>query len=323
MAECYVYVNNTSEPVFMSGTTCYSGASGFTLGVGQAICMNVDLPIYVCGDLDIEASCLPPTPTQTPTQTATPTRTVTPTKTPTQTSTPTNTITQTQTATPTRTPVPSQTPTLTQTSTTTPTPTPTLDCSFSGDAMWIPYTSTPTVTPTNTLTPSPTDTPGATPTRTPNVTSTPTTTTTPTPSITSSQTQTPTQTPTTTTTLTATPTQTLTQTPTNTMTPTTTTTQTQTPTKSPTPTPTVTQIWYYYTSYAYDCRFSGPCILALNPSYWKSTTPIQTGYWCDNQAVGCGGYRITGTATPNPSYAQWSLTRFTTRFGGCAQNMCP
>ena len=174
MAECYVYVNNTSEPVFMSGTTCYSGASGFTLAVGQAICMNVDLPIYVCGDLDIEAPCIPPTPTATPTQTLTPTRTTTPTKTPTQTATPSNTATPTKTPDVTPTQTPTNTTTATQTPTNTQTPTET-------------NTSTPTQTPTNTSTPTQTPTNTETPTNTPTNTETSTQTPTVTPTITPTQ----------------------------------------------------------------------------------------------------------------------------------------
>jgi hypothetical protein len=163
-------------------------------------------------------------------------------------------------------------------------------------------TSTPTNTPTNTATPSntPTQTPTVTPTPsvTAGMTPTPTSSNTPTPSITASQT----------------PTVTATVTPTN--------TTTQTPTNTATVTPTKSQVWYYYTSYAYDCRFPGDCDIALNPSYWKSTFPVQNGYWCDNQAVGCGGYRIVGSATPSQSYGQWSEVRFTQVFGVCSQGMC-
>lgn len=139
---CYTYINNSPEPVFMSGTTCYQGLSGFTLPVGQAICMNVDQPIYICGDLTIGAGCLPVTPT--PTQTKTPTQTATQTPTKTSTQTPTQTLTQTstptQTATQTSTPTNTLTPTNTITSTQTPTKT---------------ATQTPTVTKTPTQTSNP------------------------------------------------------------------------------------------------------------------------------------------------------------------------
>ena len=145
---CYTYINNSFEPVFISGTTCYQGLSGFTLPVGQAICMNTDEPLYVCGDLTFGASCLTITPTpsitptftQTPTITQTPTFTQTPTITQTQTSTPTNTLTPTNTPTLTRTLTPSITSSPTNTPTKTPTNTPT-------------KTTTPTLTPTATSNP--------------------------------------------------------------------------------------------------------------------------------------------------------------------------
>lgn len=184
-------------------------------------------------------------------------------------------------------------------------------------------TNTPTVTPTNTPTPSITA--SQTPTQTPTVT--PTNTQTPTPSVTAGMTPTPTSSNTPTPSITAsrtptvTPTNTATQTRTPTSTPTT--TPTRTPTNTPTVTPTKSQVWYYYESYGFDCRFVGPCNMSLVPAYWKSTFPVTNGYWCDNQASGCGGYRIVGSAPPNQSYGQWSEVRFTNSFFGCAQNMCP
>jgi hypothetical protein len=174
-------------------------------------------------------------------------------------------------------------------------------------------TPTPTVTPTNTPTPSitasQTPTQTGTPTATPGATPTQTSSNTPTPSITASNTPT------------VTPTNTATQTSTPTVTPTT--TATGTPTNTPTVTPTKSQVWYYYTSYPFDCRFPGACDVGFTPAYWKSTFPVSNGYWCDNQAVGCGGYRIVGTATPSQSYGQWSEVRFTSVFGVCSQGMCP
>jgi len=136
MAECYAYINNTNEPIFISGMTCYVGPSGFTLNVGQSVCMNIEFPIYNCGALDIAGSCVPPTPTATQTPTNTPTNTITQTSTQTQTPTNTSTQTPTNTLTPTNTP----TNTITQTPFITPTVTPTL---------------TPTNSPTPSITPYP------------------------------------------------------------------------------------------------------------------------------------------------------------------------
>lgn len=120
---CFAYINNSTDPIFVSAHTCYTGYSAFTINVGQAICLDNDYPMYLCGILDIGAECLPPAPsntpsmrptrTPTPTLTQTPTRTVTPTRTPTNTPTPSITASHT----PTNTETPTQTPTITPTST--------------------------------------------------------------------------------------------------------------------------------------------------------------------------------------------------------------
>lgn len=101
-------------------------------------------------------STLTQTPTNTATKTQTPTITATNTSTPTNTAT--NTATVTNTPTNTATPTNTTTPTNTQTNTSTPTPTvtPTMDCSFSGTAVYIAPTPTPTNTQTSTQTPTPT-----------------------------------------------------------------------------------------------------------------------------------------------------------------------
>lgn len=117
---CYTYINNSQEGVYLYGESCYGGLTGFTLPVGQAVCMNNDTELYICGNLDIGAECIPPTqtPTMTPTNTVTSTETPTQTPTNTTTQTPTNTLTSSQTPTPTLTS--SQTPTVTRTPTQTP-----------------------------------------------------------------------------------------------------------------------------------------------------------------------------------------------------------
>jgi hypothetical protein len=255
-----------------------------------------------------------PTPTKTPTQTPTPTSTSTqtPTQTPsntetptqTPTNTPTNTQTQTYTATPTETP--SNTPTNTQTPTSTvtptvtntgtPTTTPTLDCSFSGTALYIPPTPTPTQTSTQTQTPTVTNTP----TNTQTPTNTATKTQTPTPSITASQTQTPT--PSITASQTMTPTQTITPSITATK------TQTPTPTKTPTMTPTPTLPLYSYERRAVNSCTTGYCDELLVSDFFSTTDNLLSGYYCKPNSSGgiqcpCGCQdHIIGKVPYNSSY---------------------
>lgn len=175
-------------------------------------------------------------------------------------------------------------------------------------------TQTPTITPTNTQTPTNTATNTPTQTKTPTVT--PTNTATNTPTQTSTPTRTPTQTPTNT--ITQTPTNTQTQTPTNTNTP------TNTPSVTATQTPTVSQVWYYYQSRGFDCRFPGPCDESIRTNFHKSKIPLSNGYYCDVITGDCGGLRIFATATPNQSYGEWDYARYPTRNGtGCAQGLCP
>jgi hypothetical protein len=91
---------------------------------------------------------------------------------------------------------------------------------------------------------------------------------------------------------------------------------------SVTPTPTVTQTWYYYQGRAFDCRFPGTCDEGGIINF-KSVIPLTTGYYCDSTFIGCGGYRITGSATPNQSYSEWDYPNRTFTSGVCSQGMCP
>lgn len=66
---CSLYLHNNPQGghEYISGTTCSGQQGYFQLSYGQSICMKDNFPIFYCGGIIYNGSCLETTPTPTPT----------------------------------------------------------------------------------------------------------------------------------------------------------------------------------------------------------------------------------------------------------------